>query len=175
MAKDEKGKHVGGSVYQFAFTITGQFQQLANSSGKVLYRDRGKFSFNYMVDLATGEFTDLGVTLHGPHPIFEMGVCKPAERLTGSESGRYLTARPIGSTTFPMGFYEYLPPSYSATGVKSPLLIALNGYGENGDGHRRGSSEPPEHRHPAIHRRRRLAHEPPARRARAPACRESAV
>ena len=33
-----------------------------------------------------------------------------------------------------MGFYEYLPPSYRATGAKSPLLVALNGYGESGDG-----------------------------------------
>jgi hypothetical protein len=45
---------------------------------------------------------------------------------------RYLTARPIGSTGFPMGFYEYLPPSYHSSGPPSPLLIALNGYGENG-------------------------------------------
>jgi predicted peptidase len=33
-----------------------------------------------------------------------------------------------------MGYDEYLPPSYSPSGSRSPLLIALNGYGENGDG-----------------------------------------
>jgi predicted peptidase len=33
-----------------------------------------------------------------------------------------------------MGFYEYLPPSYSTAGARSPLLVALNGYGKNGDG-----------------------------------------
>jgi predicted peptidase len=33
-----------------------------------------------------------------------------------------------------MGFYEYLPPSYHASGAKSPLLLAFNGYGESGDG-----------------------------------------
>ena len=33
-----------------------------------------------------------------------------------------------------MGYYEYLPPSYSDHGTPSPLLVAFNGYGENGDG-----------------------------------------
>jgi dienelactone hydrolase len=33
-----------------------------------------------------------------------------------------------------MGYYEYLPPSYHASGAKSPLLLAFNGYGESGDG-----------------------------------------
>ena len=33
-----------------------------------------------------------------------------------------------------MGYYEYLPPSYRDAGARSPLLVALNGYGENGDG-----------------------------------------
>ena len=54
--------------------------------------------------------------------------------LIGTGSARYLTARPIGSTSLPMGYYEYLPPSYRGTGPQSPLLVALNGYGETGDG-----------------------------------------
>ncbi|MFL5667974.1 MAG: hypothetical protein ACJ77U_01170 [Chloroflexota bacterium] len=33
-----------------------------------------------------------------------------------------------------MGFDEYLPPSYTATGDKSPLLLFFHGYGETGDG-----------------------------------------
>jgi hypothetical protein len=49
-------------------------------------------------------------------------------------SARYLTPKPIGSTDFPMGYYEYLPPGYRAGGAQSPLLIALSGYRENGDG-----------------------------------------
>ena len=34
----------------------------------------------------------------------------------------------------PAGFDEYLPPSYTATGAQSPLLIFFHGYGETGDG-----------------------------------------
>ena len=52
----------------------------------------------------------------------------------GTNSARHLTPKPIDSTVFPMGYYEYLPPSYSADGAPSPLLIALGGYRENGDG-----------------------------------------
>ena len=68
-----------------------------------------------------------------------------------------------------MGYYEYLPPSYSDTGAESPLLVAFNGYGENGDGTPTALEQAAVHRHPAVHRRRRLADRPAARRARAPA------
>lgn len=44
------------------------------------------------------------------------------------------TPRPLGSTEAAMGYYEYLPPSYGDPRGGSPLLIAANGYGENGDG-----------------------------------------
>jgi predicted peptidase len=74
------------------------------------------------------------VRISGPHPLFDVDACKVAAPLTGTDSARYLTPRPIGSTDFSMGYYEYLPPSYRDSGAKSPLLIALNGYGENGDG-----------------------------------------
>lgn len=32
------------------------------------------------------------------------------------------------------GFWEYLPPSYSENGAKSPLIVFWHGLGENGDG-----------------------------------------
>ena len=47
---------------------------------------------------------------------------------------QYLTERPIGSTDSPAGYDEYLPPSYTATGAQSPLLLFFHGYGETGDG-----------------------------------------
>jgi poly(3-hydroxybutyrate) depolymerase len=50
----------------------------------------------------------------------------------GPSSGR-LTAHPKGSTSAPQGFYEYDPPGYG-NGQKVPLLVALHGIGENGDG-----------------------------------------
>ncbi|MGC3998349.1 MAG: hypothetical protein QM767_13085 [Anaeromyxobacter sp.] len=42
-------------------------------------------------------------------------------------------ARPLGSTSAPSGFLEYLPPGYDAGG-RWPLLVFLHGIGENGDG-----------------------------------------
>jgi predicted esterase len=133
--KDVKAKPVGGSVYQFTTNQVGQPFVITNSSGVVVSRDRGNLSFTYTVDIASNSFVDfLGLKVAGPHPMFGQDLCLAVRPLTGDDSFRYLTARPIGSTSFPMGFYEYLPPSYQSSGPPSPLLIALNGYGENGDG-----------------------------------------
>jgi dienelactone hydrolase len=132
--KDVKAKALGGTLYEFTFNESGQPYTLTDSSGAVVYRDRGNLSFQYTIDLADGTFTFLGVRVSGPHPVFDVGACKAVAPLTGTDSARYLTPRPIGSTTFPMGYYEYLPPSYSNSGTQSPVLVALNGYGESGDG-----------------------------------------
>jgi predicted esterase len=51
----------------------------------------------------------------------------------GGPSSSRLTAHPLGSTSATQGFYEYVPPGYPANG-KVPLLVALHGIGENGDG-----------------------------------------
>ncbi len=50
----------------------------------------------------------------------------------GAPSTR-LTRHELGTTTAPQGFYQYVPPGYPA-GVKWPLLVALHGVGENGNG-----------------------------------------
>jgi hypothetical protein len=50
----------------------------------------------------------------------------------GSSSSR-LTAKPLGSTSAAQGFYEYLPSGYPGN-VSWPLLVALHGVGENGNG-----------------------------------------
>jgi dienelactone hydrolase len=138
--KDIKAKKVAGQLYQFTFHIPGQPFTVTNSSGKVVSKDRGNVSFEYTIDFADGTFTDLGVRLSGPHPSAGVDTCLIVAPLTGGDSARHLTPRPIGSTDFPMGFYEYLPPSYGATGAKSPLLLFFNGYGENGDGSPEGLS-----------------------------------
>ena len=73
--------------------------------------------------------------LHGPHPMFGVDLCLAVAPLTGiSDSAKYLTERPIGSTDSPVGYDEYLPPSYTPTGAKSPLLLFFHGSGGNGDG-----------------------------------------
>lgn len=131
--KDVKAKPAGGSVYTFTLDNPGQMAA-TDSSGNVVYRDRGLISYTYTIDLATGAFTPISRRVAGPHPSVDVEMCKAVAPLVGTDSARYLTPRPLGSTSFSMGYYEYLPPSYSATGAKSPLLVAFNGYGENGDG-----------------------------------------
>lgn len=49
-----------------------------------------------------------------------------------SESAQYQVARPIGSTDANAGYWEYLPPAYGSEPL--PLLIALHGVDENGEG-----------------------------------------
>ena len=108
---------------------------ITDSSGKVISRDRGNYTGSYTFDFGTGEFNYLGDELHGPHPMFGVDLCLAVEPLTGiSDSAKYLTERPIGSTDSPAGYDEYLPPSYTATGAQSPLLLFFHGYGETGDG-----------------------------------------
>ena len=134
IAKDVKIKRVQGSVYEFTFHDSGQPLVITNSSGAIVYRDRGNISFHYTFDVVTGAFNFLGEKVSGPHPLFNVDMCKAVAPLVGGDSARYLTPRPIDSTSFDMGYYEYLPPSYSDAGSGSPLLVALNGYGETGDG-----------------------------------------
>ena len=131
--KNIKAKSLGGSVYEFTSHDVGQPFVITDSSGRVVSRDRGNVTFHFTVDFADGSST-FDVDLKGPHPMFDADLCKAVERLTGGDSARYLTARPIGSTDSRAGYYEYLPPTYSPTGAKSPLLLFFHGYGETGDG-----------------------------------------
>ncbi len=133
--KDVKAQSLGGSLYRFEFHENGQPFVITNSDGNVISRDRGNYTGSYTFDFGTGEFNYLGDELHGPHPMFGVDLCLAVEPLTGiSDSAKYLTQRPIGSTDSPAGYDEYLPPSYTATGAQSPLLIFFHGYGETGDG-----------------------------------------
>jgi len=133
--KDVKAQSLGGSKYRFEFHETGQPIVITNSDGKVVSRDRGNFTGAFTYDFDTGEFNYLGDTLHGPHPMFGVDICKAVAPLTGiSDSSKYLTERPLGSTDAAVGYDEYLPPSYTSDGNASPLLIFFHGYGETGDG-----------------------------------------
>ena len=131
--KNVKAKSLGGSVYEFTSHDVGQPFVITDSSGRVVSRDRGNVTFHFTIDFADGS-SNFQVDLHGPHPMFDGDMCKAVERLTGGASARYLTARPLGTTDASAGFDEYLPPSYTATGPKSPLLLFFHGYGETGDG-----------------------------------------
>jgi len=131
--KDIRAKSLGGDQYEFTFHEVGQPIVITDSTGRVVARDRGNITGHFTIDFADGS-EDFGLRISGPHPFFDADLCKIVEPLTGGDSARYLTPRPIGSTDAPMGFYEYLPPSYSATGAESPLLLFFHGYGETGDG-----------------------------------------
>lgn len=48
-------------------------------------------------------------------------------------SSRRFTARPIGETGAPLGYYEYLPPDYGDEEPR-PLLVFVHGMAEHGDG-----------------------------------------
>jgi len=134
LAKDVRAKRLEGTLYQFTYQEAGQPIVIRDASGALIARDRGNLSFNFTIDLADDTFNFLGVKVAGPHPMFDVDICKVIQPITGNDSASYQTARPIGTTDFPMGYYEYLPPSYSDSGAASPLLITLNGYGETGDG-----------------------------------------
>ena len=131
--KDVQAVLLGGSKYQFTFKQPGQPLVIRDPAGRVVAKDRGNITFQYTFDVVTEEFEPIEQRVSGPHPLLTADACKLVAPLTGSDSANYLTARPVGSTAFPMGYYEYLPPSYDAPGG-SPLLIALNGYGESGNG-----------------------------------------
>ena len=135
MFKNVQAHRVSGSLYQFEDHETGQPFVVSDSSGRAVYRDRGNVVSDYTYDFSTGEFNFLGNQLHGPHPMFTLDLCLAVAPLVAPfDSAKYLTPRPIGSTSFANGYDEYLPPSYSPTGPKSPLLLFFNGYGESGDG-----------------------------------------
>jgi hypothetical protein len=132
-SKDLKVASLGGAVYEITTQITGQ-PQVITADGVVLARDRGNFRFTLRWDFDAGTVDFVGARMSGPHPGFETDICKIVAPVTGTASGERQTPRPLGTTEAPMGYYEYLPPSYGEGGGGSPLLIHTNGHGENGDG-----------------------------------------
>lgn len=117
----------------------GQPFVVEDSDGNVVLRDRGTIRFRYLFDTGGdnqpgGEFVDfLGADINGPHPGFDTDFCQIAGDLIGTGSAARFTSRPAGTTNAPLGYYEYLPATYSA-GDPSPLLVFLHGFGESGDG-----------------------------------------
>lgn len=128
LAKDLHVTPLGGSVYEVTAQQSGQ-PRVIEAGGEVLARDRGNITYSFTIDIATEEFQFLGARVSGPH---DTDMCKTVAPVVGTTSAEHHTARPLGTTDAAMGYYEYLPPSYGSGG--SPLLIAANGYGENGDG-----------------------------------------
>ncbi|TDO27485.1 dienelactone hydrolase family protein [Kribbella sp. VKM Ac-2527] len=130
---------VEGSVFEFVTVVAGQPFVVEDSSGNVVLRDRGAVRYRTLFDTGGdgepgGTFLEfLGAEISGPHPGFFVDFCRIAGDLIGTGSSQRLTARPAGTTDSPSGYYEYLPPGYGG-GERSPLLVFLHGFGENGDG-----------------------------------------
>jgi len=136
--KDVQAKPLGDNIFEIVTKNSGQPLVVEDSNGKVVLRAAGVVSFRFRInthgnpDPNTWDFVEfLGVTIAGPHP--ETSACKIAGSFWGTGSANRLTPHPIGTTDSPLGYYEYLPPSYGP-GVKAPLLIFLHGFGESGNG-----------------------------------------
>lgn len=134
LLKDVRATRVNGSVFLVKAMVAGQPSVVEDSSGRVAFRLAGRVTFSYLFDTANpGEhFTetfDAAESGHDP----QVSPCAAAGALIGTGSASRLTARSLGSTASPRGYYEYLPPNYGQA-TKSPLLIFLHGHDEFGDG-----------------------------------------
>lgn len=125
-------------MFRFETFVAGQPYEIRDADGRVVLRDRGVLRFTYTVDTAGdhdpgSEFLELiDVDSSGPHPVSSADFCEVAGDLVGTGSAARLSQRPVGTTSSPLGYYEYLPPGYGE--APSPLLVFLHGYGETGDG-----------------------------------------
>ncbi|HEX5856706.1 MAG TPA: hypothetical protein VFY91_01220 [Microbacterium sp.] len=133
VSRDAEITPLGGSLYEITLQQSGQ-PQVVTAGGSVIARDRGNLRLTFRTDIETGAFEFLGVRLSGPHPGFDADLCKIVAPVVGTDSAQRHTPHPLGTTDAPLGYYEYLPPSYGTGAEGSPLLIHTNGYGENGDG-----------------------------------------
>jgi len=130
--KEVKAKPVGGNVFEVTAKTSGQGLVMEDPAGKVVLRFAGLVTQRYIAVTNRDTTVDFqGVTLTGHFP--GESPCSAAGSILGIDSASRLTARPIGATASPLGYYEYLPPGYGP-GAKKPLLIFLHGYGGNGDG-----------------------------------------
>ena len=100
VTKDVQAVPLGGSNYRFTFKQPGQPFVIRDSSGRIVAKDRGNITFVYTFDLVTEEFVPFDLRLSGPHPLFDLDLCKVVAPLAGTDSAAYLTAQPVGSTTF---------------------------------------------------------------------------
>ena len=133
LAADVTAKWVEDNVYEYTFIEAGQPFVVEDSTGQVIARERGVIRFHVQWD-TDGNFVDfLGLDVRGPHS--SLDICRYAADLIGmdnSTSSQRYTLHPAGTTESPLGYAEYLPPSYGD--APSPLLVFLHGAGESGDG-----------------------------------------
>ena len=124
---------VEDNVYEYTVIQAGQPFVVEDSTGRVIARERGVLRYQILWD-TDGNFVDfLGVDVRGPHS--SLNTCRYAADLIGmtnSTSSQRYTLRPAGTTGSPLGYVEYVPPSYGDD--PSPLLVFLHGSGEGGDG-----------------------------------------
>jgi len=130
---DVTAKLVEDNVYEYTIIQAGRPFVVEDSKGKLIAHERGMLRFHVLLD-TDGNFVDfLGLDVGGPHSSLDR--CRYAADLIGmnnSTSSQRYTLHPEDSTESPLGYAEYLPPSYGD--APSPLLVFLHGAGESGDG-----------------------------------------
>ena len=130
---DVTAKLVKDNIYEYTIIVAGQPFVVEDSTGRVIARERGVIRYRVQLD-TDGNFVDfLGVDVRGPHS--SLATCRYAADLIGmnnSTSSQRYTLHPAGTTESPLGYAEYVPPSYGQ--APSPLLVFLHGAGESGDG-----------------------------------------
>jgi dienelactone hydrolase len=136
-AKDVRLRPLGGTLFEGTFQIAGRPLTVRDARGTVISTDSGNITYTRVLDTATGILETTGITIAGPHPGYFADLCDIVEPYLGTDSASRLRPFPIGSpeaAAAGLGFYEYLPTTYDVDGEPAPLLVTLNGYGENGDG-----------------------------------------
>jgi hypothetical protein len=135
--KEVQATPVGGNLYEVQANNTGQLWVVEDSTGRVVFRQAGAAKFRLLLDTGGNaipgddQFVDfLGGSFSGHDP--QVSFCAAAGAVIGTDSATRQTAHPLGTTSSPLGYYEYLPPGYGQG--KSPLLVFLHGHGGNGDG-----------------------------------------
>ena len=136
--QDTKAKPLGGNLFEMTRKDSGQRLIVEDANGRTVYRAVGDITFTFVIDThgdddPAWDFVEFrGVRDPGP-PVEEVSPCKIAGWFFGTGSADRLTAHPVGTTSSPLGYYEYLPPGYG-TGAKKPLLLFFHGAGASGDG-----------------------------------------
>ena len=123
--KDIRLKRVEGTLYEGVFNIPGQTSTICDASGRIVRKDGGNVSFDYTIDFADGSFNVVSDKIAGPHPSFDTDVCLAVAPLTGGDSAKYLTERPIGSTELPDGLRRVPAAELHAERREEPAAAVL--------------------------------------------------
>ena len=115
LGADVTAKRVEDNVYEYTIIQAGRPFVVEDSTGSVIAHERGVLRFHVLFDTERGtSSTSSAWTSAAPTPA-STRICRYAADLIGmdnSTSSQRYTLHPDGSTESPLGYAEYLPPSY---------------------------------------------------------------